>query len=155
MEIRKAVIGDLKRIQELNLMLFDEELEKYDETINCDWPLSDKGAKFYRDRVEGDDGCGFVLIKDGEIVGYLVGSLSGDEFYRNVDSFAELDDMFILAEHRSGGYGGMLYDKFIEWCKEKGVKRLKVLVTVRNKGAIRFYKKKGFEDYNVTLERVI
>lgn len=34
----------------------------------------------------------------------------------------------------------------------KYVKRLKVLVTAKNKQAIKFYKKKGFNDYNITLE---
>ena len=153
MKIRKANLSDLNSIQLLNQKLFLEEFDKYDKTINCDWSLSKEGENFYKKRISGQKGCAFVLTDNEEIIGYLVGSLSEDEFYRCMGNFAELDDMFVLSEYRSKGYGGMLYEKFIDWCKDKKVKRLKVLVTAKNEQAIEFYKKKGFEDYNVTLER--
>tara|TARA_Y100000310_G_scaffold89559_2_gene86664 strand:- start:10771 stop:11262 length:492 start_codon:yes stop_codon:yes gene_type:complete len=151
--VREALIDDLKSIQLLNKKLFEGEFDKYDDTINVDWPLSKEGEKFYEERISGSEGCAFVLVKGEEIIGYLVGSLSKDEFYRNVKEIAELDEMYILEEYRNGGHGSLLYSKSLEWCKEKGVKRLKVLVTAKNKQAINFYKKKGFDDYNVTLER--
>ena len=151
-EIQIATIEHLKDIQLLNKKLFDEEFEKYDKTINCNWPLSKEGEDFYKERIVGDNGCAFLLLKEQEVIGYLVASLSEEEFYRCIDNFAELDDMYILKEHRSGGHGSLLYTKFIQWCKNKKIKRLKILVTARNSQAIKFYKKKGFEDYNVTLE---
>ena len=152
-EVRIATMDDLKTIQNLNKKLFDEEFEKYDKTINCNWPISDEGREFYEERITKDSGCAFVLIEDSKIIGYLVASLSEDEFYRCIDSFAELDDMYILEEYRSKGYGGLLYSRFIQWCYGKKVKRLKVLVTAKNKQAIKFYKRKGFDEYNVTLEK--
>jgi hypothetical protein len=35
--MRKATIKDLKKIQELNLMLFEKEYDEYDKTLNVDW----------------------------------------------------------------------------------------------------------------------
>jgi len=151
-KIKVATIDNLKDIQLLNKKLFEEEYNKYDKTIDCNWPLSKEGEEFYRERITDSKGCAYVLSEDSKIIGYLVASLSEDEFYRNINNFAELDDMFILKEYRNKGYGSLLYTKFIEWCKSKDVKRLKVLVTAKNKQAIQFYKRKGFEDYNVTLE---
>lgn len=152
-KLREANINDLNSIRLLNKKLFLEEFERYDKTINCEWPLSEEGNNFYTERILGPNGCAFVLIENEKIIGYLVGSLSKDEFYRCINNFAELDDMFILPEYRNKGYGGMLYEEFIRWCKSKNVKCLKVLVTAKNKEAIQFYKKKGFEDHNVTLEK--
>ena len=151
-KIEKAKIENLKEIQLLNKKLFDEEFEKYDKTIDCTWPLSQEGKKFYKKRILGEDGCAFILIENQKIIGYLVASLSEDEFYRSIDNFAELDDMYILKEHRNKEYGRLLYEKFIQWCKTKNVKRLKVLVTAKNKQAIKFYRKKEFKDHTLILE---
>jgi GNAT superfamily N-acetyltransferase len=155
-DIKIATLDDLKDIQKLNKQLFDEEFDKYDQTINCDWPLSKQGEAFYKERITDENSCAFILkTADNKTIGYLVGSLADDEFYRNVDNIAELDDMYIIEEFRSSGFGGKLYNAFISWCKEKSVKRVKVLVTAKNSTAISFYKKKGFLDHNVTLEASI
>ena len=151
-QIETATMEDLKNIQGLNKKLFEEEFAKYDKTIDVNWPLSRDGEAFYKERIANQDGCAFVLKSNGEIIGYLVGSLSEDEFYRNIDKFAELDDMYVSEELRSEGHGKKLYDAFIDWCKKNAVKRIKVLVTAKNRQAIKFYKTKGFEDHNVTLE---
>tara|TARA_Y100000310_G_C20295471_1_gene629157 strand:- start:153 stop:341 length:189 start_codon:yes stop_codon:yes gene_type:complete len=56
MEVKIASIDNLKDIQLLNKGLFEEEFDKYDQTINVDWPLSEEGADFYKKRIMGDDG---------------------------------------------------------------------------------------------------
>lgn len=151
-KIQRATIKDLKEIQLLNKKLFDEEFKKYDKTLNCNWPLSKEGGKFYKERILEDNGCAFILLKNQEPIGYLVASLSKSEFYRNLNNFVELDDMYILKKYRGKGYGKLLYAKFIQWCKDRGVKRLKVLVTVKNRQGINFYRERGFKDYTLILE---
>ncbi len=49
----------------------------------------------------------------------------------------------------------MLYDAFVEWCKNKNVKILSVSASAENKQAIGFYHKNGFEDYSLVLENKI
>jgi len=149
------MIEDLNEIQLLNKKLFDEEFEKYDKTINSDWSLSREGENFYKERIRGKNSCAFVLVKEQKVIGYLVASMSGKEFYRNINNVAELDDMYVLEEYRDKGYGGLLYEKFVRWCKKSKVERVKVLVTAKNKQAVKFYKRKGLENYNVTLEMKI
>jgi putative acetyltransferase len=62
------------------------------------------------------------------------------------------------------GYGRMLMDRAIEWCKEKGVPEIFILSNTVLSPAINLYKKSGFEvvqlgphpDYercNITLKR--
>ena len=45
--LRKAEIGDLKEIQELNQMLFDLEYDNYDSTIDTAWPVSNDGTQYF------------------------------------------------------------------------------------------------------------
>ena len=155
MEIRKAVIGDLKRIQELNLMLFEKEYREYDEMLNLDWTFGEEGSSHFRDAISKDDACAFVVEDGGKIVGYLVGGEIEGESYRILPKMAELDNMLVLEEYRGKRVGGMLYDAFVGWCKGRGVKRLRVEASAGNEGAIGFYRKKGFEDCSLVLEREI
>ena len=155
MKIRKATIGDLKKIQELNLLLFEKEKEDYDKLLNLDWTFGEEGTMCFKKHLAEKDSCAFVAEDAGEIVGYLAGSESKVESYRDAPKVVELDNMFILEEYRARGVGGMLYDVFVEWSKERRAKMLKVEASAGNKEAIGFYRKKGFEDYTLVLEKEI
>lgn len=60
MVIRRAHIGDLKRIQQLNNQLFDLEIAHFDEFLIKDWPLSKDGEKYFINAIEN----GFVLVAE-------------------------------------------------------------------------------------------
>ncbi|MCF6286689.1 MAG: GNAT family N-acetyltransferase [Candidatus Hydrogenedentes bacterium] len=48
-----------------------------------------------------------------------------------------------------------MIQKFILEAEEKGAKRLRVELMIKNKGALKFYKALGFGNFNITLERNI
>ena len=148
-------MGDLKRIQELNLLLFKKEKKEYDKLLNLSWTFGEKGEEYFKKCLIKKSFCAFVVEDDDEIVGYLAGGICKVESYRNVPKSAELDNMFVLEEYRGKGTGGMLYSAFVKWCKGKKVKMLRVAASAENKQAIGFYRKKGFEDYTLVLERGI
>jgi ribosomal protein S18 acetylase RimI-like enzyme len=150
--IRKATLNDLKDIQKLNLMLCKKEYDEYDKLLNLNWVVGYDGKKYFQDRISEDYGCIFVAVVNGNIIGYLAGSLTKAEEYRNMPITAELNNTFVLDEFRSMGVGTSLYKKFIEWCKEKKVKRTRVQASAQNIRAIKFYRQKGFNDYTLILE---
>jgi diamine N-acetyltransferase len=152
MEVRKATIQDLEEIQKLNLLLFKKEYSEYDKLLNCDWTFGKKGTEYFKDKILSKDNCAFVVIKDGKIVGYLVGGITEGETYRTLPIVAELDNTLVLKEDRGLGIGSALYKEFIKWCKSKKVKIIKVQATAQNEKAIGFYRKNGFKDYTLTLE---
>ena len=43
-------------------------------------------------------------------------------------------------------------EEFKDWAEEQDADRLRVEASAQNKGAIRFYRENGFEDYSATLE---
>ncbi len=155
-KVKSATINDLKKIQELNLLLFEKEYAEFDETLNCKWTFSKEGTEYFKNRINKNDGCVFVACSENEIVGYLAGGLiSNKENYRVIPKSAEIENMFIADKHRRMGIGTKLYQLFVDWCKAKEVKRLRVTASAQNKGGINFYRKNGFTYYDLTLEKEI
>jgi ribosomal protein S18 acetylase RimI-like enzyme len=153
--IKKANINNLKDIQNLNLMLFEKEYKEFDNTLDCKWSKSKESKKYFTKRITDNDGCAYVAYDDDKLVGYLVGGLSEMSSYRTPTKFAELENMFILNEHRGHGIGTELYNKFLKWCKSKKIKKIRVIASAQNMNTIKFYKKNGFFEYDLILEQNI
>lgn len=151
-KIRKAEIGDLTKIQELNLLLFKKEIHEYDDTLDENWTFSDMGTKYFTNRITDENYCVFVAETDGQMVGYLAGGLSQIHAYRKINKAAELENMFVSDECRGQGIGTELVKKFKDWCKEKDIQKISVIASFKNRAGIGFYKKQGFQDYDVILE---
>ena len=151
--IKKATLENLKDIINFNQQLFDYDYGNFDKTLDCSWPSNNED--YYRDSITKEDSLALVVFADNKIVGYLIGNLTKPEDYRKIGKLAEIDNMFILSEVRGQGVGTSLCERFFKWAKEKGAKRIKVVASAQNKKAIKCYRKNGFEDYNLTLERDI
>jgi len=61
--------------------------------------------------------------------------------------------MHVLEEYRGKGIGTKLVNDFFKWCHEKGVTVVKVSASAPNSQGIKFYRKLGFNDYSLILER--
>lgn len=152
-KIESATIKNLKDIQNLNHQLCIKEYGEFDKTINKDYPIQKIGEEYFKERIK--NGCALVAIDGDKIVGYLVGGIAETDDYRNISKLAEAENMFVLLEYRSSGIGKRLFDEFIKWCKSKGVKRVCVVASAKNTRAIEFYKREGFNDYSLVLEKEI
>ncbi|MFA5771035.1 MAG: GNAT family N-acetyltransferase [Patescibacteria group bacterium] len=154
-KIKAATIKDLKEIQKLNHMLFVKEYAEYNKTLHCNWPLEVEGESYFKKRIVNKDGCALIAHNDNNVIGYLVGALVKTSSYRVLPKSAELENMFVLDSFRGKGIGTMLMNAFNDWCKTKNVKRIKVVASVSNASAIKFYKKNGLSDYALILESII
>jgi len=96
---------------------------------------------------------GFVVVaeKNNKIIGYLCGGLMKIS-WRNV-KIAELENMFVLPKYQNRGIGTKLVNAFFEWCNKRKCDVVRVGAFHKNKRAIRFYEKFGFEKYELTLEK--
>ena len=152
--IKSATLDDIKKVQELNLKLFEKEHKEYDPLLNLDWVFSKEGTKYFSDKISKDEGCILVALIDNQIVGYLCGGLMKSGAYQRLPTIvaAELENFFILEEFRSKGIGKKLYRKFIEWCKIKKVDKVMVDASAKNELAIKFYRDNNFKDYSLMLE---
>ena len=146
--IRKAKIDDLIIIQELNNGLFELEKENYDSTLTRNWPLTEEGKEYFTDLINNS----YVIVAelDNNIVGYLAGSINEKGSYEEVQ-YGEINNMFIKDKCRGLGIGKSLINNFKNYCKSNGINNLKVTASYKNKNAIEFYKKSGFEEFDLTL----
>ena len=147
--IRKADLKDLDKVQELNNKLFELEFNNFDDTLKTGWPFEKEGQDYFEDMIKNE--IVFVAEVEEKIVGYLAGSICEQISYIT-ETFAELDNMCIDDEYRRFGIGTLLMDEFKKYCKEKNMQNIKVTASAKNRRAIQFYMRNGFEDYNVTLK---
>ncbi len=152
-KIRTATVKDLEDIQKLNHWMCIRENEEFDQTINKDYPVQEAGKTYFRDRITKD--CALVAIKDGKIIGYLIGAINKAEDYRTFSEIGEAENMVVLEGHRGAGVGKKLMEEFGKWVRSKNVKVIRVVATAQNMGAIKFYKREGFEEKSLTLEKAI
>lgn len=146
--IRNATLEDITIIQNLNNDLFKLEKENYDSTLVRDWPLTEDGKEYFEDLIKNN----YVIVAtlDSEIVGYLAGSINEKGSYEEIQ-YGEINNMLVNDKCRGLGIGKLLVDSFKLYCKENNIDNLKVEASAKNINAINFYKKNGFEDFNVTL----
>lgn len=152
-EIRKATIDDLEDIRKLNHELCKKEVKEFDSTIDADWPLGKAGEDYFKERIEKKNGCVFVAVDGGKVVGYLAGGIVEREDYRKNIKIAEAENMFVIESYRGDKLGARLFESFVEWCKECNIKRIKTVASAGNSRAIDFYRREGFEDYDLVLEK--
>lgn len=146
--IRKATLDDLFEIQNLNNLLFKLEKENFDPTLVEDWPLSADGKNYFKELIENN----FVVVAiiNNEIVGYLAGSINEKGSYEEIQ-YGEVNNMFIKSECRGYGLGKMLINEFKNYCSSNSINNLVVTASAKNVNAIEFYKRNGFDDFNITL----
>jgi GNAT superfamily N-acetyltransferase len=84
-----------------------------------------------------------VAVENGVVIGTVGGLKHGD--------VAELERLYLLAEHRRRGIGRALFDRFLAWAREVGCTRAILWSDKRLHEAHRLYESVGFE---VTGERI-
>lgn len=151
-ELRSAETSDIVRIQELNAKLSEMEAEEHDSTIDPEWCLTEEAANWYRKRINQGNGFAVVAQEDQTVIGYAIGATGSAEEFRTTDTLAELETMYLQPEYRGQGIGTRLLEEFKDWADNQDADRLRVEASAQNKGAIRFYRDNGFEDYTITLE---
>lgn len=147
-EIRKATIDDLEAIQELNNDLFKLEKANYDTTLVVDWPFTETGKSYFIDLIHNH----YIIVAEDNniIIGYLAGSINEKGSYTEVQ-YGEINNMLVKDEYRGYGVGKLLIKNFKEFCRTNNINNMKVMASYKNRNAIEFYHKNGFEEFEVTL----
>lgn len=151
--IKTATLANLEDILKLNHMLCTEEHNKYSDVVNPDFPISEEGRNYFKERIKNE--CALIAIYNNGVIGYLVGAIVERQHYRNASIIAEAENMYILEQCRSLGIGKILMDEFQTWAKTKNANILRVVATVQNTQGIEFYRKNGFNDLDLTLEKTL
>lgn len=92
------------------------------------------------DRWNGERGAGFPAIAGGRTCG-----IAGCLLDTSDPATADLVSMWTAPEERRAGVGRVLVESVAEWCRQRGVGILRLMVTGNNEGAIRFYERLGLQ----------
>ena len=149
MRIRKATENDLTAIQGLNAHLFKFD-SQFDNTLKLSWSFDKEGETYFRQMIKSEF-CYVAEEPQGEIVGYLAGSFINKCTYG--EEYAELENMYVSEKYRNHKIGSKLLSEFFEQCKRKNINAVRVTASVRNDGALAFYKKNGFDEFDMILRK--
>lgn len=150
--IRQANTSEVSDLQSLNNEVFINNA-KYDDDLDLNWAQSKKGQKYFTELLNDQNSLCIIAEDVDRKVGYLAAGPKGID-YRN-SKYLEIQNMGVIPEYRSKGVGKMLMDKSFEWARSKGYQKAFVNAYIKNEGAVNFYKKNGFGEIDISLEKKI
>lgn len=150
--IKKADSTYLKDIQDLNNQLFELEYNNFDSALKVGWTFDKDGEKYFNNMLNNE--IIYIALDKEKVIGYLAGSINIQGSYVT-KSLAEIDNMFVLEQYRKYGIGTKLINAFKNYCSQNKIEELKVTASAKNKNAIGFYMKNGFNEFEITLKQKI
>lgn len=149
-KIEPAKASDWKLIQNMNNEVFLADKD-HDDDLDLNWPFSKTGINYYKEITSGKYGKCFIAYADGKPAGYV--ALANKDFGYRQSKYIEIENIGVNPEYRSQGIGHLLVEKAGEWAKENGATKLYVSAYWQNKKAVAFYKKNGFYETGVELDK--
>ena len=138
--IKKANTDYLKSINELSAAVFqwhDQLLPNFFADRNPDTSI-----KRYCELINKDNVIFLVAVKEHSVVGYLL-ALILDKPWQKMTPVCSLDEIGVLDSYQHLGIGKALFTALKRECKKRKIHTLTLNVYVKNKKAIKFYKKMG------------
>ena len=98
----------------------------------------------------------FLIKNEWKIQGYIIGKIKTENWnWSQIKKIGQVEQLFIASELR----GKWAWKKLIERCEthflEKWISHIEVSVFAKNKNAFDFYKKYGFDERFITLDKKI
>lgn len=130
----------IKLVRKVLFEIFNTEAENIEDLENIEQEYFENNGVFY------------VVEDNGKIIGTIA-------VKKEEDNIARIKRMFIDKEYRKQGIGQRLLDRIIEFCKNKGYKKIILSTHQQMQEAIEFYKKNEFKEYKrdkeIFFERII
>src|SRR3954466_13250381 len=105
--------------------------------------------RFLADLSASSYSCLFVAERNGEIIGFLSGELREGSPAFEPKTWAAVEDVYVVPDHRSSGVGRALFEEYHEWARKKGADGVSLQVAAGNIRARRFYEELGFREVSV------
>ena len=154
MKIRKARQGDIENILQLKLKLKNQDV-KTDFYLRPAEEAKDAYKKYLIHDLKKQDIDRIVLVavEDTKIIAYIRGTLTKTLDVLNVGLRGVMDNLYVEEKYRRKGIAKKLIEELIKWFKEKNVDVMTVHVYSSNLKAIVLYKKFGFKEYTINMNR--
>lgn len=153
MTLRLATIEDLESICKLNTKIMEQINQACDDDLVTNYAETEMGKNDFKEAIVEKADCFFVAEIDGELVGYTNGGLK--EFAHRVSKYFEVKNLGVIPSQRRTGLGSRLLKRITAWAKEHGYQKIYIESYFKNTPAINFYKKHGYHEIDISLEKTI
>ena len=152
MLIRSLKKNEWKILQQLNNEVFIDNAI-YDNDLILDWATSDKGKKYFKKILLDKKALVLLAQENGKLIGYLAARQKNLGYRKS--KCLEIENMGVSPNFRSKGIGSTIINECISWAKKQGYKKVYVNSYLKNTRAISFYKRNGFNEIDISLEKDI
>jgi GNAT superfamily N-acetyltransferase len=149
--IQTATEKDIPDIQRLCFALM-QHVKQWSTTLDENWIQTKDGEEYIRSCIQDKKNTVLKAIAGNQIAGFAIGSTT-EKPYRLERTFADLDFFYVDPNFRGQHVGSALLRRFTQWCKEKNAHVIRVETTYSNVDGQSFYYKKGFNNYELVLEK--
>ena len=153
--IQKVTLHELVQLQEIGRQTFYETFSEGNMEANMKKYL-DEGfsvAKL-RSELEDKDSEFYFATLDEKVIGYLKINFGQSQTELQDDKAIEIERIYVLKEFQQKSVGQLLYDKALEIARQKNADFIWLGVWEENPGAINFYKKNGFVEFDKHIFRL-
>jgi ribosomal protein S18 acetylase RimI-like enzyme len=105
--------------------------------------------RFLADLSSSSHSCLLVAERDREVIGFLSGELREGSPAFEPKTWAAVEDVYVVPDHRSSGVGRALFEEYQKWAREKGTDGISLQVAADNTRARKFYEELGFREVSV------
>ena len=137
-KIRKANKSDFKQYLEL-VKKSDKE---YSNIIGKKIKTNEKQIKkSFKEFIFSNKKIILLAERNDEILGYLGASFITSDYQRT----GYIDYFFVSKKERKKGIGTLLIKEYINYSKKRKMKKVRLGLSIKNKNALKLYKKLGFK----------
>jgi ribosomal protein S18 acetylase RimI-like enzyme len=113
----------------------------------------DEYRHFVRSLLGRDDALAVVAVDHARVVGYAVGRISMLPGFFAQRERGYIHDAVVRPEYRRRGIGRQLVQALTTWMDAGGVAIVELTVATRNREAVEFWRRVGFDSYMVHMKR--
>lgn len=149
--LQKAKLSDIEGIASLQKEFvehhtqFDPALYKPKKSFSKIWKNYAKGCIKNKSKL-------FIVCKDRDMIcGYMIATIEKRPRIYKIEKIGVLNVITIHKDYRRKGVSQKLMKKFNSWLKEKNVSYSELYVDLKNKAAVKAWKKAGYTVYQYRM----
>lgn len=127
--------------------------QEYDEDFKKEFLFPDSSYDFFAQEMMEAGECFFVAEISNNIVGFISG-IKKEIPYRK-SNYIEIESLAVDPHYSRMGIGGLLLNALENKARQLGFNKIYVNTYIKNRIATSFYKKLGFSEIDICLEKQI
>jgi ribosomal protein S18 acetylase RimI-like enzyme len=153
LKVRKAKLKDVERICYLNSLLnkCHEQIDPFYQLKPDPQHLHQLSNQHFQRMIRSRNAAVFVAEDQGNIVGYIDGTLRTNIPIFQIQALGRLGTIFVLEEYRRQGIGEALTEALFQWFNSKQVEYVHINSDIRNTVAVNAWKKYGFQEEMIRM----